>query len=105
MVDRLGDIQTSVPPFTTRSGGPDTAQQGGKGGAGGKVPDSGGSSPGAGFPLPHNLLDEHDAEVCGLLCIILSFHTELLFTGPDSSSGSNATIKHAKYEEEKKYIK
>ena len=101
----MGDIQRNVPPFPPRSGGPDTAQQGGKGGAGGKVPDSGGLSSGAGFPLAQNLLDEHDPEVGGLLCIMLPFHIEMLFTGPDSSSGSNATIKHAKYEEEKKYIK
>ena len=54
-------IQTSVIPFTPRSGGSDTAQAG-KGGSAGK--DSGGLSPGVGFPLPHNLLEEqHDAEV------------------------------------------
>ena len=93
----MGDIQRSVLPFILRSGGPDTAQQAGKGGAGGKVPDSGGLSPGAGFPLAHNLLDEPDAEVGGLLCLMVPFQTEMLFTGPDSSSGSNATIKHAKY--------
>ena len=85
-------IQTSVIPFTPRSGGSDTAQAG-KGGSAGK--DSGGLSPGVGFPLPHNLLEEqHDAEV-----VFLSFflQIEMLFTGPDSSSGSNAPIKHAKY--------
>ena len=64
-VDRLGVIQTSVLKSTPRSGGSDTAQAG-KGGAAGKVVDSGGLSPGAGFPLSHNLLDEqHDAEVGG----------------------------------------
>ena len=66
----MGDIPRGVLPFTPRSGGPDTAQQAGKGGAGGKVPDSGGLSPGVGFPLAHNLLDEPDAEVGGLLCQI-----------------------------------
>ena len=92
----MGHIQTNVLPFTPRSGGPDTAQQAGKGVAGGKVPDSG-LTPGGGFPLAHNLLDEPDAEVGGLLCLMVPFQTEMLFTGPDSSSGSNATIKHAKY--------
>ena len=51
--------------FNIRSGGADTGQ-GGKGGAcSGKVGDCGGVvSPG--FPPPHNLLDEHDAEVVWL---------------------------------------
>ena len=62
-------IQTSVIPFPPRSGGSDTAQAG-KGGSAGK--DSGGLSPGVGFPLPHNLLEEqHDAEV-GFLFVIFS---------------------------------
>ena len=79
--------------FNTRSGGADTAQ-GGKGGGGGKVGDSG-SVVSPGFPPPHNLLDEHDAEV-GRVFFSQS-PLETLFIGPDSSPGSNASIEHAKY--------